>query len=227
LTILRIREFFIKFKTVFLSVLLAVLSGFFSGEAQAGEQGLVGKGLKIGFGFSSLTGTDVYDWEERVTFTMGAFVDFRVTEFLAIQPELLYNCKGAEITLGGHWVGQSYQEELMQIKLKYLELALLFKLLPSKPGSVEIYQFVPKIIIGPVWSKNLSAKRNISGILSDEEVKENDFGLIIGGGLDNYMGRNCYITLDARFQFGFTNLSEIEGTDLSNKQFIVLLGFSF
>ena len=210
-------------------VLLVFISIVPAGTARAGQRGLVGKGVKIGFGYAGLRGYDTYDWEPRVTFAAGAFADVRVMSFLAFQPELIYNCKGAEITLGGELTEYGYRESRIKIKLQYLELALLVKLLPSTPKDIEVFQFVPKIVLGPVFGKNISAERVEYGPAEDYDnvVNDNEFGLIIGGGLDNYIGGGCYITFDFRFQYSFTKAVEKTGTGLYNKQFIFLLGFSF
>ncbi len=53
------------------------------------------KGLKVGFSYSTLTGSEMINAEFRSNFSAGIFVNKRLNKWLILQPELLYSSKGA------------------------------------------------------------------------------------------------------------------------------------
>ena len=190
-------------------------------------------GLKIGASSAKLHGDDVEDLTDflgedqksRIGLCAGGFITFNITEMFAIQPEVLYTMKGSK-----------YEEEIfgetlkVWIKLDYLEIPVLVKIMVPTPGGVK-----PCLFAGPVLAMKLSGKVKFEyGADSKEEdieedMKSTDFGLVIGAGVDIGFGAPGMgkITLDIRYSLGLSTISDFEDEDIKNGVFSLMVGFSF
>jgi len=189
-------------------------------------------GLKIGASMAKLHGDDVEDFTDllgeaqksRIGFCAGGFITFNITGMFAIQPEVLYTMKGSK-----------YEEEILGetlklwIKLDYLEIPVLVKIMAPSPGGVNPYLFA-----GPVFALKLSSKMKAEYAGASEEVdiediKSTDFGLVIGAGVDFGFGASGMgkMTLDVRYSLGLSSISDFEGDDVKNGVFSLMVGFSF
>lgn len=190
-------------------------------------------GLKIGVTSAKLHGDDVGDLEDlfgedlksRIGFSVGGFITFNISEMFAIQPEVLYTMKGLR-----------YEEEIfgetlkVWMKLDYLEIPVLVKIIFPSPGGVNPYLFA-----GPAVAIKLSAKvkAEIAGESEEEPIEEGlkstDFGLVIGAGVDFGFGASGMgkMTLDVRYSLGLSTISDFEGDDVKNGAFSLMVGFSF
>lgn len=190
-------------------------------------------GLKIGVSSAKLHGDDVGDLEDlfgedlksRIGFSVGGFITFNISEMFAIQPEVLYTMKGLR-----------YEEEIfgetlkVWMKLDYLEIPVLVKIIFPSPGGVNPYLFA-----GPAVAIKLSAKvkAEIAGESEEEPIEEGlkstDFGLVIGAGVDFGFGASGMgkMTLDVRYSLGLSTISDFEGDDVKNGAFSLMVGFSF
>ena len=190
-------------------------------------------GLKIGISSAKLSGDDVGDLEDllgedlksRIGFSVGGFITFNISEMFAIQPEVLYTMKGLR-----------YEEEMfgetlkIWMKLDYLEIPLLVKIIFPSPGGVNPYLFA-----GPAVAIKVSAKvkAEIAGESEEEPIEEGlkstDFGLVIGAGADFGLGAlgKGTLSVDIRYSLGLSTISDFEGDDVKNGAFSLMVGFSF
>ena len=191
-------------------------------------------GFKIGASMAKLHGDDVEDLTDlfgedqksRIGFCAGGFITFNITDMFAIQPEVLYTMKGTK-----------YEEEILGetlkvwIKLNYLEIPVLVKIIVPTPGGVK-----PFLFAGPVLALKLSGKAKFEygaeseeEDIEDEDIKSTDFGLVIGAGVDFGLGvpGTGKMTLDVRYSLGLSTISEFEGDDVKNGVFSLMVGFSF
>jgi hypothetical protein len=192
-------------------------------------------GLKIGVSSAKLYGDDVGDFEgllgeglkSRIGFCAGGFITFNITEMFAIQPEVLYTMKGVR------WEGGINGATPLKIwiKLDYLEIPVLVKIIVPTPGGVK-----PFLFAGPVLALKLSSKVKAEYAgdseeedIEDENMKSTDFGLVIGAGVDFGLGipGTGKMTLDVRYSLGLSTISAFEGDDVKNGVFSLMVGFSF
>jgi hypothetical protein len=76
-------------------------------------------------------------------------------------------------------------------------------------------------------------KVEIDGLTMEEDlegVKDTDFGMVLGGGVDIGLGKGKMV-FDVRYTLGLTTIIEYElfeeNIDLKNNAFSFLLGYSF
>ena len=193
-------------------------------------------GFKIGATSAKLHGDDVGELEDllgedlksRIGFSVGGFITFNINEMFAIQPEVLYTMKGVR-----------YEEEMMGdtlkvwIKLDYLEIPVLVKIMPGTQGSVKPYLFAGPVVAIKVSSK---VKAEFAGESDEEPIEEGlkgtDFGFILGAGVDFGLGASGKgkMTLDVRYNLGLSTIFDVEEgetVDIKNGAFSLMVGFSF
>ncbi len=162
----------------------------------------VSGGIKGGINIANLHGADAKDTESITGFAAGAFFILKITDFFAIQPEILLTRKGAE---GDTSI---YHGE---VELNYIEIPVLLKL--SIPAHARIR---PSLLIGPALAANLSARakggsNSIRGETEiDDWVKDTDFSLVFGADVDFDLG-SARLLIDGRYTLGVTS---IDDTDL-------------
>ena len=188
-------------------------------------KGITG-GLKIGMNSADLHGETMKELEEELGEELkskwglcaGGFIRFNISETFAIQPEVLYTMKGAkfEETILG--------ETLMkfEMNLSYFEIPVLIKLMIPTAGGIK-----PSLFAGPALAIKLSGKTKLEYAgeteeLDIEKMKDTDFGLIIGAGVD--FGR---LTVDLRYVLGLTAIEEEAEFETKNGVISLLVGYSF
>lgn len=188
-------------------------------------KGITG-GLKIGMNSADLHGEDVKELEEdfgeelksKWGLCAGGFIRFNISEAFAIQPEFLYTIKGGkfEETIAGETMKY-------EMNFSYLEIPVLVKFMIPTPGGIK-----PSLFAGPALAIKLSAKEKlvVAGETIDEEdieeMKDTDFGLIIGAGIDFWN-----LTVDVRYNLGLTTISDVAGEDVKNGVISLIVGYSF
>lgn len=173
-------------------------------------------GLKIGANYS-----DVYDTEGnefnpqgKMGFAAGFFANIPITEYVGIQPELLYSEKGFKAT--GNGLGNTYEFSRTS---SYLDFPVFLTLKP-------IDYFT--IMVGPQYSYLLSQRNSFTNGTSsieternidNEDTRSHTFGLV--GGFDVYIQHfvvGTRIGLDA-----FRNTSE-DGSIVPAYKYVWLQG---
>lgn len=204
-------------------------------------KGVIGKGIEAGVVLGNLTGSDAKGMmadlsgediaaEKKMLlgFGGGAFVTYGFTPMFAIQPEVLYMMKGAkyEATVDG----TAYT---MKVKLSYLEVPVLLKVMPQMKGNIK-----PNFFAGPYAAFLLSAKATLDPVPEGEDgeadlkddMKSIEFGFTVGAGLDFAMNKGK-ITLDGRYDLGMNKLADIEDIDeqpeIKTGTISVMVGYSF
>lgn len=176
-------------------------------------------GFKAGLNLANLSGDDVEGLDSKIGFAGGGFLAIDASEQIRIQPELLYTMKGAK---------DEEQGIDVKLKLNYLEVPVLVKWMIPTQGTV-----LPSLFIGPAAAFNMSAKVSgeEGGISIDidikDEVKDIDFGLIFGGGLDFAAGSGNFI-LDVRYTLGLSSIDDTDyDDDVKNGAFSAMIGYAF
>lgn len=172
-------------------------------------------GLKVGLNVADMYGDDISAAEVRPLFSGGVFLTYRPSEILAIQPEVNFTMKGAEVSrsaLGGD-TPSSYE-------FGYLELPLLFK--AYLPGSLAGR---PNLFAGPALGIKLYGEDD--GADLDDSVQPTEASMVFGGGLEIPFGRRSLI-LDLRYTLGLTDTFDNAGDlDARTGTFAASVGIRF
>jgi len=163
-------------------------------------------GIKGGVNVSSISGEDT---KAKVGFGGGLFMNAPIAESFSIQPEILYNMKGAE-SEGG--IDAS-------IKLDYISVPVMFQ-----------YNATPQFYLeaGPEFSFLTSAKLKLGNESGDVKELFKSFDLGIGIGAGYYFTPNFGLT--ARYVAGVTEVlhADADSSDKStNNVFSVGLAYKF
>lgn len=191
-------------KTLFL-ILLSFI--YFNTSAQDFQFGFKG-----GLNFANLGG-DSQNTSMKFGGTIGIYSVFKATDFLEIQPELMYATQGADAKLDG--------ERIASANYNYVNLPIMMKLYPTK------HKF--NLQVGPQFGVLTSGKivdaydRNVFIDVRDEMTKI-DFGIGLGMGLSTKD-----IDIDLRYTLGISStVAETgEGNDVPNRVLQLTFGYKF
>ncbi|ESU22929.1 hypothetical protein FEDK69T_17080 [Flavobacterium enshiense DK69] len=192
-------------------IILTVAAIFAFGFANAQDKQSGGKirfGMKGGMNVATLTG-DEEDTKSLIGVHVGGFVECRVNDKFAIQPELLFSMQGTKYEYSEFDGFDTYDVE-EKLKLNYLNIPIMVKYYATEKFNIEA---------GPQVGFLLSAKDEYDvsssfGSASGEEnvkdfVKSVDFGLNLGVGFDF----TDNIFAGARYNFGLSNINDYGDDD--------------
>lgn len=211
-------------QTTILAILLITAVSLASAQKISG-------GFKAGINLASWHGDDVEemtggDLKRKLGFCGGGFIAFSFGKVVVLQPEVLYSQKGARQR-------EEFLDEVVKVwyKVNYLEMPICVKLMIPVRGKVK-----PNLFLGPyvgVMITDPRGKIEINGLTMEEDlegVKDIDFGMVLGGGVDIGLGKGD-IVFGVRYTMGLSTIIEEElfdeHVDLKNNAFSFLLGYSF
>ncbi|CAM2906394.1 porin family protein [Flavobacterium frigoris] len=179
-------------------------------------------GIKGGLNVSNFSG-DVEDNSALVGFNVGGFVEIKVSDKFAVQPELLFSTQGAknEFTEPGGYKVDS------KLTLGYINVPVMLKYYAAEKFSLEAG---PQI--GFLVSAKSKADITDGGTTvtvkedSKDQFKSIDFGMNFGAGYD--FTEN--LSAGLRYNLGLSNIADVEAGDdfkLKNSVFSVSLGYKF
>ncbi|MDP2087895.1 MAG: porin family protein [Flavobacteriaceae bacterium] len=164
-------------------------------------------GIKGGYNLASVRNADGYETSQRQGFSLGVYGESYFTNFLSIQPELIYSQQGYAVE------GSSYK---LTQKINYINFPLMFKLYPSKIFYAEV---------GPQIGYAISHKEKTETFILENtrefEPKSFDWGLNLGTGFKSESG----LVLGARYHHGLGKI--YDETNYYNKVIQLFLGFEF
>lgn len=181
-------------------------------------------GVKGGVNFANMTVDDIGKLKSRSAFHIGGLLEITFSEFLSIQPEVLYSLQGAKHIDKGH-IGLN-----IDIELDYIQVPVMAKFYVTDGFSLEV---------GPQISFLVSSKSEYEGTISGSGNVEGedlfDFSSIdisIGLGASYQLPMGVFFT--ARYNLGKTNLnngiiyeSTFEDIKIYNRVFQLSAGYSF
>lgn len=181
----------------------------------------IGGGAKGGLNATWLHGNDVEDVQTKIGFCVGGFATCTFFNTIAIQPEVFYSQEGAR------WTGHNPYFGPLEatVKLEYLTFPIILKYIMPAPGVTN-----PVLFAGPYFAKKLSAKAKLAagGVFAEEDIeyiKDTDFGLVLGVGVDFGLQEGNKVVLDVRYSLGLSTIDE-EGFDVKNDVISILVGYS-
>ena len=162
-------------------------------------------GIKGGLNFSNITDSD---WDMKAGFHLGAFAEFKISDYFGIQPEFVYSRQGAFVKEDGwkYWA-----------RFNYINIPVLAKIYIAERLSVNVGPQFGLLLNSKMKAKNGgdSGKTDIDGTKS--------FDVSFGMGLSYNLDYNWFI--DARYNLGLTDMSK--NGDGKNSVIQVGVGYRF
>ncbi len=179
-------------------------------------------GLKGGVNLTNLYVDDVDDENVKIGYHVGIYHEAEITDFLSVQPELLFTSKGAEVHYE-NFVGGSGK---YRYNLNYLEVPLLVKL---KIGGFQVHAGPYAAFLVGANIKDVDDNGNVQQVesLDRDDFEQVDLGASLGAGFNFDGGR-----IGVRYDFGMNDIgkSDFAGeatSDAKNSAFMLYLGFDF
>jgi hypothetical protein len=153
------------------------------------------------------------DVKTRRGFAVGGFLHVRLTDRVAVQPDVLFATGGATPTDG---VNQ------LRIELAYLDCAFLARLMPLRDRPLYV-------LAGPSVNVNVRAKAidivPVEAVIDlADTVKTSEFALVVGAGFE--LGRSV---IEGRYLHGVTDITRGPGfhAPVRNRSVLILVGVRF
>lgn len=155
-------------------------------------------GVKGGVNFSNLYTENVEDNNVLTSFNVGVFTTLPLSEFIAIQPELLYSGKGAELVYNN-----AFTEGSAKFRLNYIEIPILLKINLTENLNIHAGPYFAYLIDAQVKNKSESGSFDFEESYDNDDFNKFDMGLSGGIGFDfDSFG------IGARYNYGLTNVGK-------------------
>ena len=161
----------ILFATIFIS--------FLQINAQETNKNDAKFGIKAGVNFSNLYTQNVDDNNVLTGFNVGVFAKLPITDFLAIQPELLYTTKGAQLTYNNYFVNGT-----AKFNLNYIEIPVLAVINLTNNFSIQAGPYVSFLTNGKVTNDANVKAFDFQDEIKNDDFNRVDFGLAAGLAVD-------------------------------------------
>ena len=198
-----------------LVVVVCLLAGVSTTMAQE-----VGGGVVVGGDAATLTfkgtGPSV-DFTSRAGLVAGAFVIAQVSPAFAIEPELLFEMRGASLAAGS--VASTF-------RVNVIDVPVLARFSSRREGRTGMHA-----VVGPSFGFRVSARRTTTSAAGEttttdvgDQSRRADVGLVAGAGVD--AGR---LFIDARFTWALTraNTDTSDDARIHSRVFALLAGIRF
>jgi hypothetical protein len=166
-------------------------------------------GVKGGVNFSNLYTEDVDDNNVLTGFNLGLFARLPITQTFAIQPELSYTTKGAELVYNNAFVNGT-----STFKLNYLELPVLLVINLSENFSVHGGPYVAYLIDGEATNNSQGTLFDVENNLDNDDYNKFDTGLSFGIGYDTNK-----IGFGVRYNYGLQKVGKERNFNGTNYTF--------
>lgn len=136
-------------------------------------------GFKGGVNFSNMYTEDVDDNNVLTSFNAGIYAKLPISDALAIQPELLYSRKGAELVYDN-----VFAEGTAKFKLNYIELPVLLKVNLTDNFNIHVGPYFAYLIDAQVTNETDDGTFDFEDNYDNDDFNKFDYGLSAGVGLD-------------------------------------------
>ncbi|WP_238567372.1 porin family protein [Flavobacterium sp. 83] len=180
-------------------------------------------GIKGGVNFSNLYTDNVDDNNVLTGFNAGFFAKLPVSNFIAIQPEISYTGKGAELVYNNALVSGT-----AQFKLDYIEVPILLVVNVTKNFNIHAGPYAAYLISGKTTNKSNNGSYNFENNINTDDFNRFDAGLAGGVGLDLEP-----VSFGVRYNYGLTKIgkdntsSNFTSPDAKNSVLSFYAAFSF
>ena len=136
-------------------------------------------GVKGGVNFSNLYTDNVDENNVLTGFNAGLFAKLPITESLAIQPELLYATKGAQLKYNNAFVNGT-----STFKLNYIEVPVLLVVNLTNNFNIHAGPYFAYLVDGKATNDAQGTLFDVENNLKNEDYNKFDTGLSVGLGFD-------------------------------------------
>ena len=165
-------------------------------------------GIKGGVNFSNIYNEDVDDNNMLTSFNAGVYATFPLSDFIAIQPEVLYSVKGAQLTYDN-----AFATGEAKFKLNYIEVPVLAKFNVTKNLNIHAGPYFAYLVDAQVKNETEGGSFDFEENFNNDDFNKFDAGISAGLGLEfDSLG------FGARYNFGMTKIGKetnIGGTTYS------------
>jgi hypothetical protein len=186
-----------KIQSNFLCALTLFLTASFGMLHAQSENVTTEFGIKGGFNMSNLYNSDDDVDDENVLygFNAGVYATLPISDYIAIQPELLFTTKGAEL---------EYNNDLLQgnakFKLNYIELPLLVRVNITKNFNIQAGGYASYLVSSKVTG---DGDIDFNEEVDTDDLNKFDAGLSAGVGVDF-----SPISIGVRYNYGLTTVGK-------------------
>jgi hypothetical protein len=186
-----------KIQSNFLCALTLFLTASFGMLHAQSENITTEFGVKGGFNMSNLYNSDDDVDDENVLygFNAGVYATLPISDYIAIQPELLFTTKGAEL---------EYNNDLLQgnakFKLNYIELPLLVRVNITKNFNIQAGGYASYLVSSKVTG---DGDIDFNEEVDTDDLNKFDAGLSAGVGVDF-----SPISIGVRYNYGLTTVGK-------------------
>jgi len=165
-------------------------------------------GIKGGLNVYNVKDDNESNYDSKTGLHVGLFAHMHLNKQWALQPELLYSGQGAKFTTSG---------TESKLKLDYINIPLMLQYMFDNGFRIEA---------GPQVGFLVGAKTETNGTNVDvkDQLKGADFGLGLGLG---YIHVPTGFGVDARYNFGLSNITEADNNKAMNRGFQLGVFYQF
>lgn len=152
-------------------------------------------GVKGGFNMSNLYSNDANDDNVLYGFNAGVYATLPISDFIAIQPEILFTTKGAELDYNN-----AFATGNAKFRLNYIEVPLLVRVNITKNFNVHAGGYASYLVSSKVTGDgDISFDQEIN----TDDLNKFDAGLSAGVGVDFNP-----ISIGLRYNYGLTTVGK-------------------
>lgn len=155
-------------------------------------------GVKGGVNFSNLYTEDVDDNNVLTGFNVGFFAKLPIANNIALQPEISYTGKGAELVYNNAFVSGT-----AQFKLDYIEVPLLLVVNVTKNFNIHAGPYAAYMVSAKTTNKSDSGSYNFEDNIDTDDFNKFDAGLAGGVGIDLEP-----VSFGVRYNYGLTKIGK-------------------
>lgn len=152
-------------------------------------------GVKGGFNMSNLYNNNADDENILYGFNAGVYATLPISDFIAIQPEILFTTKGAELEYNNAFVSGTGK-----FKLNYIEVPLLVRVNVTKNFNIHAGGYASYLVSSKVSG---DGDFNFDEDIDTDDLNKFDAGLSAGVGVDFNP-----ISIGLRYNYGLTTIGK-------------------
>jgi len=186
-----------KKQLIFLSITIIL---FCTGQMTVNAQGKNTPqfGIKGGVNFSKLHTNDDSDSKMLAGYHIGLFGKVPVGSFFALQPEIYFTTKGAEVTYNGTFV-----DGTARFRFDYVEMPLLIVANITDNFNVQVGPYAAYLVSGRVRNEANINLFNFEENINTDDYNRVDAGLVVGIGIDFESA-----SAGVRYNYGLTKVGK-------------------
>ncbi|TRX37542.1 porin family protein [Flavobacterium restrictum] len=195
-----------KSKTSHFLAIACIVVISFSAKAQSDSPKF---GVKGGFNFSNLYTDTVDDNNVLMGFNLGIYAKMPITQNFAVQTELYYTTKGAELVYNN-----AFANGTARFRLNYLEIPVLAVVNITKNFNIHAGPYLGYLVDGKVTNKSNSTLFDYENNLDTNDFNRFDAGIAAGFGVDIDA-----MSFGVRYNYGLTKVGKEQNYSGTNYTF--------